>query len=240
MTDPIVFLPGLQSDHRSWVHQIAHFEKSHRVIVVEGFHDQDSLAGMAGIIMPQLPERFHLVAWSMGGYVTFQLLPQIAAQLLSLTLIATSVRADSAESTRNRHRQIEVARSKGMAFLNRTNQVLNCVDPSLLDTPAFHAMTDAAVEIGLEAYERQQKAIIAREDARDHLALVTCPAVIIVGEADTTTPPAEARFIHATMPGSTLHEIPASGHCVPLEQPVQVNRLIETVIAKGARTAPNE
>ncbi|MBO6674126.1 MAG: alpha/beta fold hydrolase [Rhizobiales bacterium] len=233
MIDPIVFLPGLQSDHRSWVYQIAHFQNRHPVIVAEGFHNQDSLAGMARIILPQLPERFHLVAWSMGGYVAFQLLPEIADRLLSLALIATSARADSAQSTRNRHRQIEVARRKGIGFLNRANQALNCVDASLLDTPPFRAMTDAAVEIGLEAYEKQQKAIIAREDATDRLALITCPTVVIVGDADTTTPPEEARIIHNTIAGSTFHEIPASGHSVPLEKPTQVNQLIDAVIAQG-------
>jgi len=128
-----------------------------------------------------------------------------------------------------------IAQKKGIGFVNRTNLALNCTDPTLLDTPAFRGMTDAAVEVGLEAYEKQQKAIIARNDMLDRLALVMCPTTIIVGKSDTTTPPEEARALHNAMPGSELHEIAASGHCVPLERPMQVNQLIETVIANGER-----
>lgn len=234
MLDPIVFLPGLQSDHRSWVHQLKHFERTRPVMVPSGYLDGESLAGMAALIEPQLPERFHLVAWSMGGYLAFQMLPRMAERLASLTLIATSARADTVESTRNRHRRIAIAQARGMRVANRDSLSASCVDQSLLDTEPFKVVNDAAVEIGLEAYKRQQAAIIARPSSLDQLQFVQCPTLVIVGEADQTTPPEEARIIHSAIQGSTLQVVPNCGHCVPMENPKLVNELIGNWIVGSA------
>ena len=227
MHEPIVFLPGLQSDHRSWVNQVAHFADKHATLIPSGYHACDSLAGMAAIIEPQLPDRFHLVAWSMGGYLAFEMLPRIARRIASLVLIATSARADTPESTRNRLEQIAIAETHGMAVANRNSLAASCVDPSLVDSDVFAAVNDAAVEIGLDAYKAQQTAIIGRRDALDRLNLVQCPSLVIVGEGDTTTPPDEAQVIHAGIAGAALEILPGCGHCAPLETPARINRLIE-------------
>lgn len=234
MHDPIVFLPGLQSDHRSWVHQLTHFERTGPVMVPSGYLGGESLADMASMIEPQLPERFHLVAWSMGGYLAFQMLPRVVHRLASLILIATSAREDTAESTRNRHRRIAIAEARGMRVANRDSLSASCFDQSLLDTEPFKVVNDAAVEIGLDAYKRQQAAIIARPNSLDQLRLVRCRTLVIVGEADQTTPPQEAQIIHSAIPGSKLHLVPDCGHCVPMEKPKLVNDLIGNWIADAA------
>ena len=227
MHEPIVFLPGLQSDHRSWVNQLAHFSDKRATLVPSGYHACATLADMAAIIEPQLPDRFHLVAWSMGGYLAFEMLPRITRRVASLVLIATSARADTPESTRNRLQQIAIAETQGMAMANRNSLSASCVDPRRIDTEVFAAVNDAAVEIGLDAYKAQQGAIIGRRDALDRLRLVRCPSLVIVGEGDTTTPPSEAQVIHTGIAGSTLEILPDCGHCAPLETPARINELIE-------------
>lgn len=227
MDEPIVFLPGLQSDHRSWVNQLAHFADRRATLVPSGYHACASLPEMAAIIEPQLPDRFHLVAWSMGGYLAFEMLPRIAGRIASMILIATSARADTPESTRNRLEQIAIAETQGIGVANRNSLSASCVDPGLVDTDVFAAINDAAVEIGLDAYKAQQTAIIGRRDALDRLSLVRCPSLVIVGEGDTTTPPGEAHVIHAGIAGSILEILPNCGHCAPLEKPARINELID-------------
>lgn len=123
-----------------------------------------------------------------------------------------------------------IAEAKGMRVANRTSLSASCIDQYLLDTPPFLAMTEAAVEIGLDAYKRQQAAIIARPGSLDKLALVKCATLVIVGDTDATTPPDEARVIHTGILGSRLEIVPDCDHCAPLENPALVNRLIEEVI----------
>ena len=76
-----------------------------------------------------------------------------------------------------------------------------------------------AEETGLDAYLRQQQAIIGRPDSRPGLAAITCPTLVLVGEGDEATPPELAREIAAGIAGSRLVIIPDSGHLSTLEQP---------------------
>lgn len=206
---------------------MAHFEGKRETVVPAGFHHHDSLAAMAAVVEPQLPDRFHLAAWSMGGYLSFEMLPRIADRIASLVLIATSARADTDDNTLKRRRLIAIAEARGMRVANHMSLSASCVDQSLLETDSFRAANDAAVEIGLDAYKAQQAAIIARRDTLDRLGLVRCPCLVMVGEGDTTTPPSEAHAMHAAIAGSALKVLPDCGHCAPMEQPARVNRLIE-------------
>lgn len=235
MLEPLVFLPGLQSDHRSWVNQLNHFDGKRETMVPHGYHHQASLQAMAAMIEPQLPERFHLIAWSMGGYLAFEMLPQIAERLCSLILVSTSARADSPESATRRHQQIELAETCGMRAANRQSLSLSCVDQSLLQTEAFVAANDAAEELGVAAYKAQQSAIMQRCSSLDRLSLVRCPTLVIVGEKDVITPLAEARAIHSGVAGSKLEILADCGHCSPLEKPDQVNIFIEDWVRQAER-----
>ena len=81
MPEPLVLLPGLQSDHRSWVNQTRHFSPSRQVIVPQRHQHCDTIGATAERVLEQLPPRFHLAAWSMGGYIALQLLPQLVGRL---------------------------------------------------------------------------------------------------------------------------------------------------------------
>jgi pimeloyl-ACP methyl ester carboxylesterase len=49
--------------------------------------------------------------------------------------------------------------------------------------------------------------------------LAPIPTLVVVGEADGVTPPAQARAMAASIPGAKLAIIPGAGHLPPLEQP---------------------
>jgi pimeloyl-ACP methyl ester carboxylesterase len=53
--------------------------------------------------------------------------------------------------------------------------------------------------------------------------LADIPTLVIVGDRDRLTPPANARAISAAIPGSKLLELRGAGHCTMLEQPEAVN-----------------
>lgn len=227
MPEPLVLLPGLQSDHRSWVNQTRYFSPSRQVIVPQRHQHCDTMAAMCEQVLEQLPRRFHLVAWSMGGYIALQLLPQLAGRLLSLTLVSTSARPEDAASTSRRMDILALAEREGMAVSNRRTMSQACLDFDAIDPDIRAGLRDASVELGLEAYRGQQRAIINRPDSRDMLKLVDCSTLVLVGDRDSVTPPECAREIHEGIPGSRFVVIANCGHCAPLEHPALVNALLE-------------
>lgn len=227
MPEPIVLLPGLQSDHRSWVFQTRHFSPSRPVIVPQQHQHCDTIAAMADTVFDQLPPRFHLAAWSMGGYIAFPLLQRLKGRLLSLTLVSTSARPEDPASTARRMDILGLAEREGMAVSNRQTMTQACLDFDAIDPDIRAGLRDASVELGLDAYRGQQRAIINRPDSRGLLNLVDCPTLVIVGDHDSVTPPECAREIHAAIPGSRFALIANCGHCAPLEHPDLINAMLQ-------------
>jgi pimeloyl-ACP methyl ester carboxylesterase len=83
-----------------------------------------------------------------------------------------------------------------------------------------------AEETGVEAYLRQQQAIMGRPDSRPGLAAIRCPTLMLVGEQDKGTPPELAREIAAGIPGARLVIVPDSGHLSTIEQPQAVTKAL--------------
>ncbi|MCL6648014.1 MAG: alpha/beta hydrolase [Chloroflexi bacterium] len=55
-------------------------------------------------------------------------------------------------------------------------------------------------------------------DEVDRLKEIDCPALVLVGEQDTGTPPEMARAIHEHLRGSELRVIPSAAHLSNVEQ----------------------
>ncbi len=69
-------------------------------------------------------------------------------------------------------------------------------------------------------------ALVRRDDLRPRLGEIRTPAMVLVGDEDTTLPPARASQIHAGIFGSRLEVIPRAGHLSALEQPDAVSDAI--------------
>jgi pimeloyl-ACP methyl ester carboxylesterase len=86
-------------------------------------------------------------------------------------------------------------------------------------------------DIGIEAFKRQQAALMGRPDSRPLLPTITCPTLVVVGREDALTPPALAEEIAAGIPGAKLEVIPDCGHLSTLERPEAVNRAMRAWLA---------
>jgi pimeloyl-ACP methyl ester carboxylesterase len=58
-----------------------------------------------------------------------------------------------------------------------------------------------------------------RPDSRDALVDITIPTLVVVGDADALTPPADSRAMVDAIAGSRLVTVPAAGHMTPMERP---------------------
>ncbi|MBL8600008.1 MAG: alpha/beta fold hydrolase [Devosia sp.] len=231
-TDPLVLLPGLQSDHRSWVHQLKHFEGKREVLVPRGHQQCGSIAEMVESVLEQLPEQFHLVAWSMGGYIALQMLPYLAGRMRSLVLLSTTARPENPASTPHRLALIAQAEREGMGAASTKSIAFSCHDISQVDGRVRDGLLHASIELGIDAYRKQQHAIIARPDSRGMLMLVSCPTLVLVGDADLVTPRDCAEELHHGIAGSEFRLIGDCGHCPPLEHPDLINAVLDLWLAR--------
>ena len=65
-----------------------------------------------------------------------------------------------------------------------------------------------------------------RPDRRADLPGIKVPTLVLVGEHDVITPPADAKALAAAIPNAQLEVIPESGHMSPYENPSAANAVI--------------
>jgi pimeloyl-ACP methyl ester carboxylesterase len=92
------------------------------------------------------------------------------------------------------------------------------------DAPLVKVIREMAERTGIEAYIRQQNAIIARPDYRFMLPSIACPALVLCGRQDKLTPLHNSEEMAAAIPGAKLVVIEECGHVSTLERPDVVNR----------------
>ena len=72
-------------------------------------------------------------------------------------------------------------------------------------------------------------AILRDTDLRPDAARVTAPTVVIGGDEDVATPPADAAWLAATIPGAALHVLPAA-HLSNVERPGEFLAAMQPVL----------
>lgn len=192
-------------------------------------HTRDaSMGGIAQRILASAPARFALAGLSMGGYVAFEILRQGAARVARLALLSTNARADTPEQTANRHRQLQLA-AAGQLMQVSDAMFERLVAPAHAADAQLRALNRLmAEEVGVEAFARQQRAIMERPDSRPLLAQVRCPTLVLVGEADQLSSPALAAEMADGIARAQLVTIPDCGHLSTLERPQDVTQALLT------------
>lgn len=223
--ETLVFVPGLNCTEALFEPQIAALSETCRIIVADQRQD-DSLAAMAQRLLAQAPERFALAGLSMGGYVSLEVLRQAPERVSHLALLDTSARADTPEASANRERLIALAES------GRFEEVHGVLWPRLVHPDRVSDMAlEATVlqmlrDTGPEAFVRQERAIMARRDARPMLPGIEIPTLVLVGEQDVLTPPELAREMAEAVEWASLVVVPDCGHLSTLERPDAVNHAL--------------
>jgi len=227
---PIVLVPGLLCSARLYAAQIEALWPFGPVTVADHRRD-DSMAAIATRILAAAPPRFALAGLSMGGYVALEIVRQEPARVARLALLDSRAAADPPEAAERRRELIALAQA------GRFEEVVELHFPSFVhrrrrEDPALRQVVRAmAAETGADAYVREQRAILARPDARPRLAQIACPTLVLVGDGDELTPPPLAREMAAAIPRARLVEVPDCGHLSTLEQPRAVNEALRAWLA---------
>jgi pimeloyl-ACP methyl ester carboxylesterase len=222
---PVVLVPGLLCSARLYAAQIPALWPCGPVMVADHTRD-DTITAIARRILAAAPPRFALAGLSMGGYISFEILRQAPDRVLKLALLDTSARADTPEALAARSAQIAQAAAGRLAEVADA-QFARLVHPMRLsDMNLTEVNRMMAREVGAAAFVRQQTAIIRRVDSRPMLRDIRCPTLVLVGDADTLTPPERAAEMADGIPGARLVTVPQCGHLSTLERPDAVTHAL--------------
>jgi len=222
---PTVLIPGLVCTAELFASQVGALWTRGPVTVASTL-DGETMGDLATAILAEAPPRFALAGLSMGGYVALEIMRLAPDRVVRLALLDTAARPDTPEQSDGR--RAAIARVEA----GELESVLGEMAPRLLhpdhqaDATLIGTQVRMGLAVGARAYIRQQTAIIGRIDSRPHLAAITVPTWVLVGDRDGITPPDRAQEMAAAIPGARLEIIEGAGHLTPLERSDAVERLL--------------
>jgi len=239
----LLLIHGFPLDHRMWAAQMAALSAQVHVIAPDLRGFGRSAATMSGALtMDQHAddlaalldalgvERAIVGGLSMGGYVAFAFWRRHRQRVAALILADTRAEPDSPQARANRDAAAQKVRQAGVAAL--ADEML----PRLL-APANLANPRVAERLRAMILAQPAETVIAalaglrdRPDSRPTLPTIAVPTLVLVGEQDALTPPADAAALAAAIPGARLVAIPAAGHMSPMENPRAVNAALREFI----------
>ncbi|MCH8863222.1 MAG: alpha/beta hydrolase [Proteobacteria bacterium] len=222
----LVLVPGLICTGDLWAFQIAALKEVTAITVVD-HRAAGSLSELAAQILDDQPGPFALAGHSMGGYVAFEVMRQAGDRVTKLALIATSARQDTLEMAARRRDFIKLAQRgkfRGVSpLLMKTFIHEDALDNKALRETVYRM----AHKTGAEGFIRQSEIILERPDSRGDLANISCPTLVLCGDADERTPPALAGEMAAGIADSELVILPRCGHLPQLERPAATTRALK-------------
>lgn len=247
----VLLVHGFPLDRQMWSHQVATIvEQGHRAIAVDlrGYgestlapHDgndgvdmhryADDLAEL--LLAMRIDEPVVLAGFSMGGYIAWEFARRHAKRLAALILCDTRAGADSKEAADNRLKMAELVDKWG------TRHVADMMIPKLF-APSSQAEQSKVVDAVREVIESTPTAAIAaaqrgmarRQDFSERLEEFALPALLIAGEHDAISPPAEMRNVAERLPNGQFVQISEAGHMAPVENPAAVSSAITQFLAE--------
>jgi pimeloyl-ACP methyl ester carboxylesterase len=177
-------------------------------------------------------ERAVVVGLSMGGYTAFRLHELAPERVAGLVLADTRAGADDEAARAKRVDHASRARREGVGWL------ADAMVPGLLGETTRRERPDVVAQVrGLiaradaEGVARAQEAMRERPDSIPRLGEIRVPVLVVVGEEDTLTPPAESRTIAEGVPDGRLMVLANAGHLSNLEAPEAFEAALRSFLA---------
>lgn len=243
---PVLLIHAFPLSGMIWQPQVTALENDYRFIVpdLRGFGASSAPVGpypmetyaddMVALLDTLGIEQAVLGGVSMGGYIIFAFLRRYAERVRALVLADTRSAADTEEIRAGRETNAQLAETEGASAM------ADVMLPKLL-SPAASLELQAHVRSIIERNTPQGiagalRGMGMRSAADDLLPSIHVPTLIVCGQEDTLTTPAEMKTMHTALPGSQFVEIAGAGHIANLEQPDAFTQVLDTFL-KGLAQA---
>lgn len=178
-------------------------------------------------------ERAVIGGLSLGGYVAFAMLRQRPERALGLILADTRCTADAPEGREARLRMIDIVHARGPhgVFMSMAPGIMG--DTTRAARPlVVERVRQLILSQPPAAIEAAIRAMLDRPDSTDLLGAIQVPTLIIVGDQDIMTPPADAERMRAGITGSELVVLSGAGHLSNMETPHAFNAAVSAFLAR--------
>ena len=230
---PVILLHGFPLSSAIWTPVRTAIEQGARLVTPDlrgfggsgkpasGYAVEELAADVVALADALGLDRFVLGGHSMGGYVTLRVAAAHPERLLGLILVDTRAEADSEAGRQRRDAAIaRIGAGDASGFLDEF--VAGLVGPSTAARAqrVVQELRAIAAEAAPGALAGCLAGMRDRPDSSALLPKLDIPALVIVGQEDTLTPPAASRAMAAALPRATLVEVPFSGHTPCMERPI--------------------
>lgn len=184
-----------------------------------------SIAGYADFIealVNELPAPVGLAGFSFGGYISLELVKRRPEKIRALALVDTRATADDPLARGKREETIAAVRANGVQPVVETMPA-KLLSPESLGRPDLLERVKRMISRQKpETVEADLVAMRDRPDSSAFLPEIALPTLVVVGEQDVLTPPADSEAMAAAIPGARLVRVPGAAHLSPMERPKAV------------------
>lgn len=238
---PLIFVHAFPLCSRMWDEQVSYFKDKYRVITydVRGlgysnnlddyqFTMEELVNDFFNIIDSLKLDRVNACGLSMGGYILLRALVKDQERFSSIILSDTKSEGENNESLLNRSQSIIKIKSGGKnEFLNeflkkllseesyKNNEKLRSFVREIMGWMDVNGLCAALI------------AIATRTNTFYQLKNISTPALILVGEKDTITPPTNSFFIKDNLQNAYMKKLQGAGHLSNMEAPEKFNKAIK-------------
>ena len=189
----------------------------------------DDLAALLDVLGVREPVVY--VGLSMGGYAGFAFWQRFSSRVRALVLADTRATADSPE-----HRAWRLAMAEQAEAVGSSQPAIDGMLPrffswtlrpgSVVEQTARRMVAGTSARAVADGH----RGMALRPDSSALLGSIDVPTLVVVGEHDVLTTPADARVIADGVPGARLVSIDQAGHLSNMENPEAFNEALLSFI----------
>jgi 3-oxoadipate enol-lactonase len=167
------------------------------------------------------------IGCSIGGYILFEFWRRFRERVLSVALCDTRPQADTADARADRQKAAADVLEQGpgpfietmiLKLMGRTTLTTR---PDLVDGARAMMRKMSPEDISLVL-----RGMGERPDSVGDLKTINVPALIVIGEEDILSTPADGELMRQNIAASRLKIIPKAGHYAPWEQSAAVGTVL--------------
>jgi 3-oxoadipate enol-lactonase len=240
---PVIFLHGFPFSHEMWKEQLRLVGKKYRAISydIRGHGKTDAsdrqysidshVDDLVGLMKHIKIDQAVIVGLSMGGYIALRAIEKHPEHFVGLVLCDTKSEADNNEAKTKRFQSIKDVKARSLDVFAEA-YIKNIFAPeSLKNKPdAVNMIRHTITSNEPLSIASNLLTLAARTDTTESLSKIKVPTLILVGEKDAVTTPANAQSMHEKIKDSKLTVIPDAAHMSNLENPPVFNEELMTFL----------
>ncbi len=229
---PMVLIHGFPYSKAMWDEQVSELTEEFDIITydlrghgesgaTDGTYSMELLADdLKGLLDALGLSKVVVGGFSMGGYVALAFYRKYPDTVQSLLLLDTRHQADSEQAAQGREQLAQNVERDGVAGLADALPARMLTEATVSDRPDVVAKArDMILAASPQGVAGAARGMAVRADQTDLLPNISVPTLVLVGEEDGVTPPADSEYMAATIPNAKLVKLAGAAHLSNMEQP---------------------